>query len=103
VKAADRHARKQLVRDLALVAALIATHQQDAFLPGDIRKARADRVAVDQHEIVVLEKEHPDDGGAMPILFELRQDHFGQHVGHVMALGGKDVGDLHGISPVGNG
>ena len=101
-EAADRHAGEQLVRDLALVAALVAAHQQHAGLLRDLVQAGADRVAVDQDIVVVLEEEHADDVDAVPLLLELRQDHLGENVRDVMALGGEDVGDFHRmVLPVG--
>src|SRR5215510_11869134 len=102
-EAADRHAFEQLVGDLTLVAALVASHQQDAFILGDLVQPRPDRVAVDQDIIIVLEEKHADHVDAVPVFLELRQNHLGKHVGDVVALGGEDVGDFHSGSSIADG
>src|SRR5262249_50171448 len=92
---ADRNTLKQLVGDLALVAALVATHEQNALLAGDFVQTCADRIAVHEDVVVVFKKEHADHGHAVSLLFELRQDHFRQDIRNVMALCCENIGDFH--------
>ena len=59
-EAADHRAINQLAIDLALIAALIAAHQQDFLLSRYLGKALANRVAFDQYIVIVFEEEHAE-------------------------------------------
>src|ERR1700693_611130 len=98
-EAAYGHAREQLVRDLPLVAALVAAHEQDTLLLGHPVQALPEGVVPDQDVVVVLEKEHAHHVRAVAILLELGQDHLGEDVRDRVTLGGEDVGDLHDEPP----
>src|SRR5215213_2985450 len=107
-EAADRdtldHARYRAVARLAggespLDRALVAHHQQDALLLGDLRQPLSDWIARPQDIGVVVEKEHPDNVDAVPVLFELRQDHLAELVARIVSARNERIRDLHACVP----
>ena len=75
----------------------IAHHEQHARLLGDHRKTFADRIALSQHEGVVVEEEHSDDLDTVHSGLQLGKDHLRQFVAGGPWVG-EHVGDLH-VSP----
>ena len=80
--------------EVAPDGALIADHEEDVLLRGDLGQALAHLVALAQAEQVVVEEEHADDVHPVVARFELRQDHGAQLVGR-RHVGGENVCDVH--------
>src|SRR5947208_2908682 len=66
---------------------------------GDFGEPLAERGALSQHVVVVVEEEDPDYVDAVNVLLELRQDHLAELVAGRVAGGGEDVGDFHASGP----
>ncbi len=92
---ANRNAIDQLIRDISLVAALIASHQEHSRFLSYGRKPLTDRVSFHQSEAVVLEKKHSHNFNSVPAFFKLRENHAAKFVRNRMALRGENISDFH--------
>src|SRR5208283_2577682 len=93
-EAADWHTGNQLVRNAAIVATLITTHQEDVLPAGDFGQSLSKRIPLLESVAVVLEEKHADHLGPVPVLLELGKDHLAKLVRDGMALRREDVRDL---------
>jgi hypothetical protein len=94
-EAADGDTGHKAVGNLSLIAALVTAHQQHTAMLCNAAQTFSDGVAIHQHVVVVLEEEHTDNLDTVPPFLELRENHLGEYIGDVVALGGEYVGDFH--------
>ena len=69
------------------------------LLRGHLCQSLADRVALAQDVVVVVEEEEPDHLDPMGTLLQLRQDHLAQLVRGGVSGCAENVGDLHDGRP----
>jgi hypothetical protein len=92
---ADWHIGNQLVRNVALEATLITTHQEDVLLVRDLGQTLSQRISLQEGVAVIFEEEHANYFGPMAVLLQLGKDHLTKLVRHGVALRRKNVRNFH--------